>query len=95
MAFAAGVPIAIIGYLFSKYIIKHHGDKYAASQIVRTVVQVGFLFALFIVSENFPQSRVGMLIGGCLGITVPMAFFTVRLVKYNNSLNEKGGSADG
>lgn len=95
LAFSAGVVIATVNYAFSKYVIKNYPDKYAGAQAVRSILHIGFLFAIFVFGKHLPWSVTYLLIGGCLGVTLPMVFFTAKLVKYNDSLNGKGGSADG
>ncbi|MGN1316229.1 MAG: hypothetical protein ACI4VW_04115 [Acutalibacteraceae bacterium] len=91
----AGVGIATVNYAFSKYIIKKYPDKYAGAQVVRSIIQIGFLFLIYVLGGHLPWDRIYLLIGGCFGITLPMIFFTAKLVKYNDSLNGKGGSAGG
>lgn len=95
MAFVSGTVIATANYIFSKFVIKNHPDKYATAQVVRSIVQIVFLFAVYLLGGHTPWSVTALLIGGVLGMTLPMLVFTAKLVKYNDSVNGKGGSADG
>lgn len=95
LAFCIGIAIAAVNYAFSRYVIKKHSDKYPATIIVRQVIQVTYLALVFFFGEYTPWDRMWLLVGGCLGITIPMIWFTIRLVKLNNSLSRKEESSDG
>ena len=90
-----GALIAFGNYVFSKIILKKQPSKYAGMQIVRSIIQVLYLFFLYILGGYTPWERMYLLVGGCLGITLPMILFTYKLVKYNDSLKGKGGSSNG
>ena len=95
IAFAVGVGISAVNYLISRYILKKSPSKYATAQIVKQLVQIAYLFALFMLSEYTPWDRMWMLVGGCMGITLPMIIFTPRLVRLNDSLRKKEENKDG
>ncbi len=95
LAFCAGAAIASVNYIFSRYILKNHSSKYAATQILRQLIQVAFLVCVFVFGEYTPWDRIWLLIGGCLGVTLPMLWFTYRLVRLNDSLSRKEDSSDG
>lgn len=81
IAFAAGVGIAAINYAISRYFIKNHPSKFVVMQTVRQLIQVLYLVLVFFVGTKTPCDVTYLLIGGALGITLPMAYFTFRLVK--------------
>lgn len=95
LAFAGGVLIAIVNYLFSRNVILKHPNRYAAMQIVKQMLQILYMAALFVFGEFTPWNRIWLLAGGTLGITLPMFWFTYKLVKLNDSLNGKEDSTDG
>lgn len=95
IAFCIGVAVASVNYAFSRYVIKKHSDKYAVTAVVRQLIQVAYLVLLFFFGEKTPWDRMWLLVGGCLGITIPMIWFTLQLVKLNASLNRKEESSDG
>lgn len=66
---------------------------YAGAQILRQVIQIGYLVLLFTLGGYTPWDPVWLLVGGCLGITVPMIYFTYKLVKLNDK--NKEGDNDG
>lgn len=95
LAFCIGAAIAAGNYAFSRYILKRHASKYAGLQIVRQLVQVGYLVLLFALGGRTPWDTVWLLVGGALGVTLPMLWFTYRLVKLNDSMHRKEESTDG
>lgn len=95
LAFCIGTVIAAVNYALSRYVMKKHSDKYSVTVIVRQVIQITYLVLLFFFGEYTPWDRMWLLVGGCLGITIPMIWFTIRLVKLNDSLNRKEDSSDG
>ncbi len=95
LAFCIGLIIAAMNYALSKYVLKNQPARYALTQIVRQLIQIAFLVVLFVFGEYTPWDRVWLLIGGGLGITLPMIWFTYRLVTLNDSLKRKEDSSDG
>lgn len=99
LAFAAGFALAGASYLFSRRVLRTKPDRYALSHTLKQIVQVLFLVALFVLGDRTPWDRLWLLVGGALGITLPMIWFTYRLVKFNDSLHteesKKEDSSDG
>ena len=95
LAFGGGILIATVNYLFSRYLISKQPDKYGAMQIGKQMLQVLYMVALFALGKFTPWDRIWLLVGGTLGITLPMFWFTYKLVKLNDSLNRKEEQADG
>lgn len=94
-AFGVGLAIATVNYLLSRYMLKKKPSQYAVTQIFRQVLQVGYLVLLFVFGDYTPWDKLWLLVGGALGVTLPMLWFTYRLVKLNELLNGKEESADG
>lgn len=90
LAFGVGFLIAIANYKYSQYILKKRSSQYAIMQIVRQWLQIAYLIVLFVGGKYTPWHRGWLLVGGALGITIPMFWFTYRLIKLNHSLNEGG-----
>ncbi len=95
LAFCVGVLIASVGYFLLKLVLKKYPKSYIAAQFFKQLIQIGYLFALFFFGDKTPWSAMWLLVGGCLGITLPMIFFTSSLLKVNKSSNEKEGSRNG
>ncbi len=99
-AFAAGVLISFCNYKISEYFLKNCPDKFSFVSVVRQLIQVLFIVALFFGAKYTPWDRTFVLLGGALGITIPMLIFTSRLLKTNKSVSktektEKEGDENG
>lgn len=53
-------------------------------QIVRQVIQIGYLILIYTLGGYTPWNPNWLLVGGVLGITTPMIYFTAKLVKFND-----------
>ena len=99
IAFTVGVGVAFLCYLVSRLFIKKRSAFYTASTVIRQVVCVCFLVALFFVGQKTSLDSKLLLIGGALGVTLPSFFFTSRLDedvvffnRYHNTLLGGGAS---
>ncbi|MBQ6824673.1 MAG: hypothetical protein IJP27_08465 [Clostridia bacterium] len=95
LAFIVGAAVAVLNYSLSRFMLKKHPQQYAAMQVVRQLLQVGYLLAIFFLAGYTPWDRMWLLVGGCLGVTLPMIWFTMQLLKLNQSLQGKEESSDG
>ena len=95
VAFAGGVLIAWVNYLFSRRVISKCPERYAAMQIAKQMLQILYMAALFVFGKYTPWDRIWLLVAGTLGITLPMFWFTYKLVKFNDSLKRKEDLTDG
>ena len=95
LAFCVGIAVAAINYAISRRLIIKRAEMYAGMQVVRQMINVAFLVALYVLGAYTPWDRIWLLVGGCLGITLPMFCFTYKLVKLNDSLRKKEESSDG
>ena len=88
LAFVVGAAVAYLNYVVSKYLIKNKPDMYASGQMIRSVIQIGYLVLIFTLGRYTPWEPMWLLVGGCLGITIPMFYFTFKLVKLNDQKKE-------
>lgn len=99
LAFAAGVIICFGNFRLSEYFLKHRPEKYSSVSVLRQIIQVAYILVLFFTAKYTPWNRSFVLIGGALGVTLPMFVFTYRLLKTNNDRTpdkkEKEESTDG
>ena len=95
LAFAAGAAVAAVNYVFSRYLLTARPSLYVGMQAVRQVVQIAYLVVLLLFGKHTPWDTVWLLAGGALGVTLPMFYFTYRLVRLNDSLHGKEKSSDG
>ena len=96
IALVLGVLIAILNYLLSAYMLKKHPENYASATVLRQVIQVLFLVAVLVFGEKTPADVIFLLIGAAAGVTLPMFYFTGKLVKLNDALiKEKRKESEG
>ena len=83
IAFAVGAFISFCNYRLSEYFLKNKPEGFSLVSLIRQAVQVLYLVILFFSASYLPWDRTFVLIGGALGITLPMLLFTVKLLKTN------------
>lgn len=85
-----GVLVALVNYLLSKQVLKKMPDKFALVTVARQVIQIGFLVAVYFVGTRLTDADVTyLLVGAVLGMTVPMLFFTKKLLALNAQMKGK------
>lgn len=89
VAAAIGVGVAFISYLVSKAVLKKSPEKYSATTVMRQVIHIGFLVAVYFVSGKTACDPIYLLVGAVLGMTLPMFFFTKKLLNINEALYGK------
>lgn len=90
IAAAVGFLIAFINYVFSKNLLLKNPDKYSASFIARQFLQVAYLVLVyFIGSKTQVADLVYLLVGAVAGMTLPMFFFTKKLLSLNETIKTK------
>lgn len=94
LAFCIGVCLASAGYVFARHVLKTQPSRFVAVQVGKQFLQIVFLVLLYVLGGYTPWDRIWLLVGGCLGITLPMGWFTYRLVKLNDSLKGKEDASD-
>ena len=100
VAAIAGVVIALINYIFSKKVLINAPEKYSLITVLRQILQVGFLVVVYFTGTKTQLADpVYLLIGAVLGMTVPMIYFTKKLLLINEAeakaKNKKEDEADG
>ncbi len=91
---AAGFLIAYVNYVLSRKILETRPEKLVLSTVARQVVQVGYLAAVYLIGSRLTVSLTYLLVGAVVGMTVPMLFFTKKLVAFNESLAQKSKSGE-
>lgn len=90
VAAAVGFLIAFINYVFSKKVLIKSPDKYSASFVVRQVLQVAYLVAVYFIGTKTQIADLTfLLVGAVAGMTVPMFFFTKKLLSLNDTIKTK------
>ena len=101
LAFALGIAVAFFNYILARQILLKRPDMYGASAIMRQIIQVVFLVTVYFVGDHVSVSLWYLLIGAVLGITLPLFYFTKKLLKLSASMrsneieDEKEGAGNG
>ncbi len=94
LCFVVGAVISFLNYKLSEHILKKDISKYSMISVLRQVIQVGYLLILFFAAEYTPWDRTYCLVGGALGITLPMFYFTYKLLKIKTETDIRKGETD-
>lgn len=95
ITFVLGIVVAGLNFLLSKAILTKQPEKYAHSTILRQIIQILYMVAVYFVTPYTPWSLWYTEFGAVLGITVPMIFFTHKLLQLNASMNTKDNKKEG
>ena len=94
-----GVGIATLNFYISKYILNKKPDKFAMTTLVRQILNIGYLVAVYMLGDFLPCKLTYLLVGAVVGITLPMFIYTRRLIKLNETRLERNlkeeGESDG
>lgn len=91
-----GFLVAFMNYILSKKILETRPEKFAFTTVFRQLVQVGYLMAVYFIGSKADVSLTYLLVGAVIGMTVPMFFFTKKLIAFNENLTQgvKDGEED-
>lgn len=85
----AGFLVAFVNYLLSKRLLETRPEKFALATVARQMIQIGYLIAVYFIGKGLTVSLTCLLVGAVMGMTVPMLFFTKKLLNLNESLSKK------
>lgn len=96
VAIIVGFLIAFTNYILSKMVLLKAPEKYSLITVVRQIFQIGFLVLVYFIGDKIQTvNTIYLLVGAVVGVTVPMIYFTKKLLLLNQSFNKKGiGKAD-
>ncbi len=95
LAALAGVLISAGNYALSRRIMEKKPGLLAAMSIPRQLVNVVYFVALYLLSSVTPWGVAELLIGGAVGLTGAMFYFTGKLLKPVKPGKENGGDENG
>lgn len=98
ITFALGVGVASLNFLLSKAILTKQPEKYAFSTVLRQIIQILYIVAVYFITPYTPWDLWYLEIGAVLGVTIPMIYFTHKLIKINDTIiksNKKEGEDNG
>ena len=80
LAFAIGVGIAALNYGISRAVLRSKPNLYPVASLLRAVLHIGYLVAVYFTSPLLPWGQTELLFGAALGITLPLLYFTPKLL---------------
>lgn len=94
-AFALGLLIAYLGYRVSAYAIKNRPNLYPYTTVFRQILQILYFVAVYFLGDGSSADVLYLLVGAAVGITLPMFYFTSKLVKLNDDLIRERRESEG
>ena len=89
LATIVGICVAFLNYFLSKTVLLKMPDKYSMVTVLRQVFQVGFLAIVYFIGDKIEYvNTIFLLVGAVLGMTVPMIFFTKKLLSINDNITK-------
>ena len=102
LAFLLGSAVSGVNYAINLRTLKKKPSALASMAVVRQVLNVGCLVAVFALSGVLPWGRMVLLLGAAIGLTIPSILLSLRLAKINDAISaqskktsEKGGDPNG
>ena len=93
-ACAAGVAVAFINDLLSRLVLRRSPEMLVPFFIVRQMINVAYLVALYFLAPLLPWEPVPLLAGGAAGVTVASILLALRLVKQRGGDEGSAKAAD-
>ena len=97
LAALLGGVIAYVNYRLTAHASDNPNERFAVVSIVRQLLNLGYLAAVFFLAPYTPWDRIWMLAGAVVGLTLPTLIFTfllLRRLKGNTGDEEnKGGES--
>lgn len=89
VALLGGVLVGLVNYVMTAVVLRRKASLYATFSVVRQLLHIGYLVALYLLAPYTPWDRLYLLIGGVLGMTVSMVVFTAKLVRLSDRLKKQ------
>ena len=85
VALLGGVAIAVVNARISQAAYFRNTSRLSLCFLARQLLNVGYLVALYFLSDILPWDAVTLLLGGALGLTLPSFYFVRRMVARNDA----------
>lgn len=87
-AFVGGALVSWANYLLLKLLMRKNGERgISLISPIRTLLSVAYLLILYMIGRRTELNSTALLLGGALGLTILLTFFTLRLTR---GLNGQG-----
>ena len=103
LAFLFGAAVSVLNYWINRRTLQNNPAMLANMAVVRQILSVGCLVAVFLLAKVLPWDYVPLLIGVAVGLTVPAILLSFRLARLNDAASaaqadtssEKGDDSNG
>lgn len=100
IATASGLLVCFTNHTISKKVLAKSPNQYSFTILIHQILHIAFLAAVYLIASAIEAIDVAYpLVGAVLGMTVPMFFFTKKLLSLNDTIKtenaEKEDTADG
>lgn len=89
LSFLCGALVSFINYLITRAILKKKPQMLTVSAVIRQILNVAYLAAVYFISSHTPWGVVPLLVGGVFGITLSLFLFTYLLIKKSDANGSK------
>ena len=87
LAFLGGACISVLNYVINLRTLKRKPSALASVAVLRQLLSVGYLAAVFFLGGVLPWDRTPLLLGAALGLTLPAILLSLRLAKQNDAMS--------
>ena len=102
LAFLFGAAVSVVNYGINRRTLRKNPANLANMSVVRQILSVGCLVAVFFLARVLPWDYVPLLVGAAVGLTVPSFILAFHLAKLNDAASaqaetpsEKGADPNG
>ena len=102
LAFLFGAAVSLVNYWINRRTLKNNPAMLANMAVVRQILSVACLVAVFLLAKVLPWGYAPLLLGAAIGLTVPAILLAFRLAKLNDAASaqaeissEKGDDPNG
>ncbi len=102
LAFLGGAAISVLNYFINLQILRKKPSMLASTAVLRQILNVGYLAAVFFLARVLPWDHIPLLVGAAVGLTIPSFLLALRLAKINDARSsakdenpEKGDDSNG
>lgn len=88
LSFVGGAAVSFLNYVITSAIMKKKPELLSVGMVVRQVINVSYLAAVYFIASAILDSVVTPLVGAVIGLTLSMFLFTYLLVKKNDEKNK-------
>lgn len=95
LAFLGGAAVSALNFWINLRTLKANPSALAYMSVVRQLLNVAYLVAVFFLARVLPWGYTAPLVGAAVGLTLPAIFLSMRLAKINDSLSARADASSG